>query len=72
MTDTPDYTGRLLPGPHDTVQLWLTDRLGCVIRVTGHRDHAGGGYLLKSTAVEIPDYLRVAAIDAETPKDLGS
>ena len=66
MSDTPDYTGRLLPGPHETITGWLVDRLGCRILFTGQRDHAGGGYLLKSTAVEIPDYLRVAAIDVES------
>ena len=61
--DKPAYTGRLLPGQNDTVELLLTDRLGCVIRIVGHRDRAGGGYLLRSTAVEVPEYLHVAAID---------
>ncbi|HTI79468.1 MAG TPA: hypothetical protein VL614_03360 [Acetobacteraceae bacterium] len=63
--DEPAYTGRLLPAGNDKVELWLTDRLGVVIRVVGHRDRAGGGYLLKSTAVETPGYLRLPLVDEE-------
>jgi len=61
--DAPAYTGRLLPAGNDTVELWLTDRNGCVIRVVGHRDRAGGGYLLRSTGVEIPEHLQVPLMD---------
>jgi hypothetical protein len=53
-----DHTGRVLPGKTlDTEDVWITYKLGCVIRLVGHRDRAGGGYLLRSTAVEVPGYL---------------
>ena len=59
----PSHTGRVLPGKHGTVDVMIVDRLGCVVRLVGHRDTAGGGYFLKATSIEYPPHLRVPLID---------
>lgn len=64
--ERPDYTGRVIGMGNDMVQVWITDRLGIVTRFVGHRDRAGGGYLLRSTGTEIPAHLQLPEIDDES------
>ena len=63
--EMPAYSGRILGAGNDKVTGWLTDRLGCRILFEGTRDKAGGGYLLRSTSIEIPEHLQVPLIDGE-------
>lgn len=65
--NTTKYTGRLRAGPGPgEVQGWIADAWGWTITITGKRDEAGGGYLLVGELGEVPDSLRIPAIDGET------
>lgn len=66
MTTKPLYTGRLTRDPKTgAISAWIEDTWRWRISLRGEWDPASGDYILTGDLGEVPDGLRVTAIDGE-------